>query len=85
MSFAGASAANPYEYCVVPQDGEFEVSKAKWKTVKSAKSVSLSEKSANGATIYVRFKGLNENVKKNIPLTLPSAYSSFVANGFTKK
>ena len=85
LNFKDASATKPYEYCIVPSGTEFKTSTARWKTVKSAKNVVLTAKAASKATIYVRYKGLNENAKKNIELTLPSAYTSFVANGFTEK
>ena len=61
---------------------EFSLSTAKWKTIKAAKTVSLTKKSADGATIYVRYKGTLETVKKGIEFRLPSAYSSFTVNGF---
>ncbi len=82
LNFSKASATNMYEYCVVTADKEFSLSTAKWKTIKAAKTVSLTKKSADGATVYVRYKGTLENVKKGIEFKLPSAYSSFTANGF---
>lgn len=82
LNFSKASATNMYEYCVVTADKEFSLSTAKWKTIKAAKTVSLTKKSADGATIYVRYKGTLENVKKGIEFRLPSAYSSFTVNGF---
>ncbi len=82
LNFSKASATNMYEYCVVTADKEFSLSTAKWKTVKAAKTVSLTKKSAEGAKVYVRYKGTLENVKKGIEFKLPSAYSSFTANGF---
>ena len=82
INFSKASAANMYEYCVVAADKEFSLSTAKWKTVKAAKTVSLTKKSAEGAKVYVRYKGTLENVKKGIEFRLPSAYASFTADGF---
>ncbi|MBR5968490.1 MAG: hypothetical protein IK001_07835 [Lachnospiraceae bacterium] len=82
LNFSQASATKMYEYCVVTADKEFSLSTAKWKTIKAAKTVSLTKKSADGATIYVRYKGTLENVKKGIAFMLPSAYSSFTVNGF---
>ena len=82
LTFGKASATNMYEYCVVPSDKEFTLATAKWKTVKAAKTFKLTKKSADGATIYVRYKGTLENVKKGIEFKLPSTYASFVANGF---
>ena len=82
ISFSKASTTNMYEYCVVAADKEFSLSTAKWKTVKAAKTVSLTKKSAEGAKVYVRYKGTLENVKKGIEFRLPSAYATFTADGF---
>ncbi len=82
LNFSKASATNMYEYCIVAQGKEFSESTAKWKTIKAAKTVTITKKSAENATIYVRYKGTLENLKKEIPFRLPSDCASFVANGF---
>ena len=82
LRFSKASATNMYEYCIVGKGAEFSESTAKWKTIKAAKTVSITKKSAEDATIYVRYKGTLENIKKGIPFRLPSACSNFAVNGF---
>ena len=77
LKFLTASATNMIEYCVITPGNEFELTKAKWKTIKSGKTVALKEKAApDGTVIYFRFKGTAENVKKGTEFMLPSACSS---------
>ncbi|MCQ2495716.1 MAG: hypothetical protein MJ131_03900 [Lachnospiraceae bacterium] len=79
LNFPKASAAAPVDYCIVKSGAEsFDPVTAKWKTVKAAKIVKLSEKSApDGCTVFFRFTGIALNVTKGIDLKLPSAYASF--------
>ncbi len=85
LTFKDASSTNMYEYCLVAAGDSFDGTKAKWRTVKNSKVIKLTEKAAGGATVYIRYKGTNANIKKNIALSLPSACASFVANGFEAK
>lgn len=77
LKFLMAAATNVIEYCIVTPGNEFELTKAKWKSVKSGKTVALKEKAApDGTVIYFRFKGTAENVRKGTEFKLPSACSS---------
>ena len=81
LSFKTASSDNMFEYCVVTPDKTFDLSKAKWKTVKASKTILITQKSApDGSVVYFRFKGTAENLKKKIALKLPSAYTTFTIN-----
>ncbi len=78
IKFLKASASNVFEYCVITPDKTFELTTAKWKTIKTVKTVNLTEKKApDGTVIYVRLKGTAGNAKKNIEERLPSAYAVF--------
>ncbi|MCR5330817.1 MAG: hypothetical protein K6E62_06475, partial [Lachnospiraceae bacterium] len=78
LVFEKASAANMFEYCVITPDKTFDLKSAKWKTVKTVKTVSLTRKAAPDDTvIYFRYKGTAENQKKNIMLKLPSEYTTY--------
>ncbi len=82
LTFSAADSTNQYEYCIIKK--EDSIDKAKWKTVKTSKTIRITAKACSGATFYVRYKGVNENVNKKIELKLPSAYTSFIADGFTE-
>ena len=78
LTFNTASAENAFEYCVITPSKTFELTKAKWKTIKKEKTVNLTQKNApDGTVIYVRLKGTAANEKKNIEERLPSAYATF--------
>ncbi|MCR5325018.1 MAG: hypothetical protein K6E85_17310 [Lachnospiraceae bacterium] len=78
FKFLTASATQPIEYCIVTPGGSFELTKAKWKSVKNSKTVALKEKAIpDGTMVYFRFKGMAENVKKGIEFALPSACTTY--------
>ena len=78
LTFEKASTTSPIEYCVVKNGDTFDVSKAKWKTVKSAKEVKVEKKKyPDGSKVYIRYAGVKENASKNISLKLPSYYASY--------
>lgn len=81
-----AASDKPYEYVLVKKGDTFDESKASWKTLKNDKVKKFSQKSApEGSVLYVRYKGVAENAKKNIKLELPSAPMKVtVAYGETK-
>lgn len=61
LSFSDASKASPYEYTVVKSGSTLNMSKASWKSVTSAKKISVSAKTApEGSVIYVRKKAVNQ-------------------------
>lgn len=73
FSIKDASKENPYEYVLVKAGNTFNESKAAWKTLKNDKVKKFSQRSApEGSVLYVRYKGVSENAKKNIALKLPS-------------
>ncbi len=81
LKISGASKSKPYEYCVISDDDEFELTKAKWKSVNAAKDIKISARYLkDGATIYIRIKGTAENAGKKIALELPSAYATIDVN-----
>lgn len=76
LEFTKASAKLQYEYCIVKPDKEFELYKTSWRTVKNNKVIKVSKGSApEGSVIYIRYKGVSENVSKGISLELPSDYT----------
>ncbi len=78
LTFVKASATVPYEYCVVAAGSSFDESTAKWKTVKKAKTVKITQKAApDGSTVYFRYKGIAANDAKKIALALPSYYCTY--------
>ncbi len=78
IKFLTASTTNMIEYCVVTPGNTFELTTAKWKIMKGVKTVTLKEKAVpDGTTIYFRFKGTLENVKKGIEFKLPSEYTTY--------
>ena len=78
IRFLTASNTKMFEYCVITPGKTFELSTAKWKTVKTPKTVMFSEKAApSDSVVYVRLKGTKDNLKKNIALKLPSAYVTY--------
>ena len=78
LTFTKASSTAPIDYCIVKNGETFDVTKAKWKTIKSAKQIKVKKKSVpDGSTIYIRFSGINKNDSKNISLKLPSYYASY--------
>lgn len=63
------------EYVVVkPADKDsYDEATASWKTLKTSKEVSFSEKALpTGSVIYIRDAGVAENVNKGVALVLPS-------------
>lgn len=64
-----------YEYVIIKNGAALNEKTAAWKTIKTAKTITFTEKNLPvGSVIYVRVKGVNENVKKGIELKLPSKY-----------
>lgn len=78
MQFTDAAEDLQYEYVIIKPGKEFDPAKASWRTVKNNKLIKTSKNSApEGAVVYFRYKGINENVSKGIKLQLPSEYASF--------
>ncbi len=74
LSFPQASKATPYEYTVVKQGIPFNAAKASWKSVVSAKTVSISQRTAQaGSTIYIRKKAVNQTSTTNLELASANA------------
>ena len=79
MQFNQASATNVYEYVVVTGGNELNLARVTWKPVTNSSLMTLSKSLVpSGSTIYVRRKGIDENIAKNVNLVLPSAYNSFL-------
>lgn len=77
LQFKDASANLQYEYVIIKPGKEFNATKAAWKTVKNSKLIKMSKKSVpEGTTVYIRYKGVAQNVSKGIELQLPSGYNS---------
>lgn len=77
LQFNHASATKIYEYAIVREDVDFDVSTVSWKTVKSTNVVSISSVSApDGATVYVRKKGTDADSNNISNLILSSATNS---------
>lgn len=78
LQFITTSKENPYQYTIVKPGKTLDVSKASWKTVTSKKIITVSKSSApEGSIVYVRKKGTDENLSKNIKLELASDVNSF--------
>jgi hypothetical protein len=78
LQFNKATVSNAYEYTIVKEENTFEPSGASWRPVTTSKVMTMSSGTApDGATIYIRRKGIDENTSKNIPLKLPSAVNHF--------
>jgi hypothetical protein len=78
LQFNKATVSNAYEYTIVKEENTFEPSGASWRTVTTSKVMTMSSGTApDGAIIYIRRKGIDENTSKNIPLKLPSAVNHF--------
>jgi hypothetical protein len=79
MQFNNASATKVYEYTIVKEDKEFNITSASWKSVTTTSLMTLSKSLVPiDSTIYVRKKGTDENTTKNVNLSLSSAINSFV-------
>lgn len=75
--------AQGYQYYVQKSAGAFDETAVSWKTVKKAKTIKLSEKSAPaGSVIYMRIAGVAQNANKNIALQLPSDYISMKVGSY---
>jgi hypothetical protein len=78
LIFNKASETNVYEYTVIRPDKEFNLTAARWISINSVKTISLSSSAApKGSTIYVRKKGIEAYASKNVELVLSSAIGSF--------
>ncbi len=72
-----------YEYVIIKNGTALNEKTAAWKTIKTAKTITFTESSLPaGSVIYVRVKGVNENVKKGIALKLPSKYTSITVPAY---
>lgn len=81
LQFNKASTNNLYEYAVVKSSETYEVTTAKWKTVKASTLMTIASSTApSGCTIYVRKKGTDAIETKNVDLVLASEVSSFAVN-----
>ncbi|WP_066720674.1 hypothetical protein [Clostridium sp. Marseille-P299] len=84
LTFADASASNPYQYVVVKQGETFDENTAAWKNVTSSKAISFTAKTAPaGSKVYVRYKGISETTKTS--LKLPSISTSFTVTYTTNE
>lgn len=80
MTFNKATTALQYEYCIIDVTRKtFDINKTSWRAVKSNKQVKIAARTIpSGSEIYVRVKGVTENVNKGIALKLPSAYKKYI-------
>lgn len=61
-----------YEYCII-KAGALDESRAAWKTIKTSKTLKFNQnRLPAGSVIYVRVKGVAQNINKKIDLKLPS-------------
>ncbi len=61
-----------YEYCII-KAGVLDESKASWKTIKTSKTLKFNQsRLPTRSIIYVRTKGVAQNLNKKIDLKLPS-------------
>ena len=68
--------STPYEYTIEKEtDDSFDIETARWIGVTKDKTITFTQKTYDGATIYVRYKGHNASTAKNIAFALPSDYS----------
>ena len=73
LKFKKATSKQQYQYVVLSKSDTFDETKANWKTVKSATTVTLkSKKAVTGSKIYVRVKGVSPDRNKNTAAELPS-------------
>lgn len=73
LKFKKATLKQQYQYVVLSKSDTFDETKANWKTVKSATTVTLkSKKAVTGSKIYVRIKGVSPDKNKNTIAELPS-------------
>lgn len=80
LSFLTASKDTPIEYSIC-KSGDFDESTARWTGCSLKKDIKLTATQCpDGSVIYVRFKGIAENVSKKIALKMPSKTSSVVVN-----
>lgn len=69
LTFTQASKTSPYEYTVVKAGNTLDISKASWKSVVAAKTISVSEKTAPaGSKIYVRKKTVKQTTTTEFEL-----------------
>lgn len=75
LNFTKASKTEPYEYLVVKTGTSAPDLTKGWKAITSAKTVSISSKTAPaGSTIYIRKKTVKGNTKTNTKFEIASAY-----------
>ncbi|MDF2540344.1 MAG: hypothetical protein K0S47_62 [Herbinix sp.] len=78
LQFNKASSSNAYEYAIIKEYDDYNVSTASWKSVTSSKIMTISNITApEGCTVYVRRKGIDANAAKNVSLILPSEVNRF--------
>jgi hypothetical protein len=78
LQFNKATTSNAYEYAIIKPDSSIELSSASWRSVTTSKVMTMSKSTApDGATIYVRRKGIDENTSKSVALKLSSAVNNF--------
>jgi hypothetical protein len=78
LQFNKASASNIYEYAIVKSDVDFTEATARWMSITTSKTMTISSSTApEGCTIYIRRKGTDVSVTKNTALVLPSAVCNF--------
>jgi hypothetical protein len=81
MQFNNASTTNVYEYLVVKEGSEFNLTASGWKSVSTSQVMTLSKIMVpSGSTIYVRKKGTDANATKNVSLVLSSAVNNFTVS-----
>ncbi len=69
LTFSKASKTTPYEYTVVKEGVPFNPAKTSWKSVVTAKTISISQRTAPaGSTIYIRKKAVNQTSTTNLKL-----------------
>ncbi len=69
LTFTQAGKTSPYEYTVVKAGNTLDISKASWKSVVAAKTISVSEKTAPaGSKIYVRKKTVKQTATTEFEL-----------------
>lgn len=81
LQFNQASKTNIYSYAIVKPGDTFDVSTARFNTIATSKSRAIAMSTApEGAVIYIRKQGINDNPNRNISLELSSEVTSFTVS-----
>lgn len=81
IQFPQASSTDVYEYVIVKDGYEFDLTNVAWTSVKKSSVITLSaSKAPENCTIYIRKAGTAANASKNISFVMPSDYAYFTVN-----